>query len=44
VAIGFVITFGLPFLVAMHLIRPLSERIGERLGAVRQRFSHARTT
>ncbi len=37
VAIGFVITFVLPFLVAMHLIRPFSERIGRQVAGSRIR-------
>ena len=37
VALGFVITFGLPLLAAMYLIRPVSERLGRRLvGATRR--------
>ncbi len=31
VAIGFVLTIGVPFLVAIHLLRPLVDRGGGRL-------------
>ena len=31
VAIGFVLTIGVPFLVAMHLIRPIADRASRRL-------------
>jgi hypothetical protein len=44
VAIGFVITFGLPFLVAMHLIRPMSDRIGQQVAATRHRSKRAPAT
>ena len=37
IAIGFVITFALPFLVAMHVIRPISVRLGQQLAAARHR-------
>ena len=33
VAIGFVLTIGVPFLVAMHLIRPIADRASRRLAA-----------
>jgi hypothetical protein len=37
VAIGFAITFGVPFVVVMHVIRPARERlVGELAGAVRR--------
>ena len=37
VALGFVITFALPFLAAVYLIRPLSERIGRRVDELTRR-------
>ncbi len=34
VALGFIVTFGLPLVVAMFLIRPASERVRRRLTAL----------